>query len=240
MNSVSDSISQSIVFMENALDVWNDLKERFSQGDLMRISELQQEIYNLKQETKSVIDFFSDLKILWEELDLYLPLPTCTCRIKCSCEAMRNARSHHRLLQIIRFLTGLNDQFVVVKSQILLMDPFPTMNKIFSMVIQHERQIQLPIPNDESQTLINVADSKRFGARNNAFKHGVRVFTFCGKTNHTVENCFKKHGVPPHMQKQFQNSANNVASDGNDDESSSHGADIKSDNSSMTQGQSVL
>lgn len=30
MNSVSDSISQSIVFMENALDVWNNLKERFS------------------------------------------------------------------------------------------------------------------------------------------------------------------------------------------------------------------
>ncbi|XP_050920116.1 uncharacterized protein LOC127137731 [Lathyrus oleraceus] len=237
MNSVSDSISQSIVFMENALDVWNDLKERFSQGDLIRIFELQQEIYNLKQETKSVIDFFSNLKILWEELDLYLHLPTCTCRIKCSCEAMRSARSHHQLLQIIRFLIGLNDQFVVVKPQILLMDPLPTMNKIFSMVIQHKRQIQLPIPNDESQTLINVADSKRFGARNNAFKHVIRVCTFCGKTNHTVENCFKKHGVPPHMQKQFQNSANNVASDGNDDGSSSHGADIKSDNSPMTQGQ---
>ncbi|XP_050896610.1 uncharacterized protein LOC127103389 [Lathyrus oleraceus] len=205
MNSISDSISQSIVFMENVLDVWNNLKERFSQGDLIRISELQQEIYNLKQETKL-----------------------------CSCEAMRSARSHHQLLQIIRFLTGLNDQFALVKSQILLMDPLPTMNKIFSVVIQHERQIQLLIPNDESQTLINDADSKRFGARNNAFKHGVRVCIFCGKTNHTIEHCFKKHGVPPHMQKQFQNSANNVASNGNDDGSSSHGADIKSDNSPMT------
>lgn len=48
MNSVSDSIPQSIIFMENALDVWNDLKGRFYQGDLIRISELQQEIYNLK------------------------------------------------------------------------------------------------------------------------------------------------------------------------------------------------
>ena len=188
MNSVSDSISQSIVFMENALDVWNDLKERFSQGDLIRISELQQEIYSLKQENKSVTDFFSDLKILWEELDLYLPLPTCTCRIKCSCEAMRSARSNHQLMHIIRFLTGLNEQFAVVKSQILLMDPSPNMNKIFSMVIQHERQIQLPIINDESQALINAADSKRFGARPSTSKHGARVCTFCGKTNHTVEN----------------------------------------------------
>lgn len=150
---------------------------------------------------------------------------------------MHSARSHHQLLQIIRFLTGLNEQFAAVKSQILLMDPLPTMNKIFSMVIQHERQLQLPIPHDEAQTLINVADSKRFGARNNAFKHGVRICTFCGKTNHTVENCFKKHGVPPHMQKQFQTSANNVATDGNNDGSSSHSFDIQSDNSPMTQGQ---
>jgi len=50
MNSVTESIGQSIVFIENAVDVWNDLKERFSLGDFVRVSELQQEIYALKQE----------------------------------------------------------------------------------------------------------------------------------------------------------------------------------------------
>ncbi|MCI91175.1 flavonol sulfotransferase-like protein, partial [Trifolium medium] len=39
MNSVYPSIAQSIIFMENAVDVWLDLKERFSQGDLVRVSE---------------------------------------------------------------------------------------------------------------------------------------------------------------------------------------------------------
>ncbi|RDY11128.1 hypothetical protein CR513_04261, partial [Mucuna pruriens] len=33
---------------KNAIDVWKDLKERFSQGDLIRILELQQEIYGLR------------------------------------------------------------------------------------------------------------------------------------------------------------------------------------------------
>jgi hypothetical protein len=66
LNSVSDSIAQSLVFMENAVDVWNDLKERFSQGDLVRIAELQQEIYALKQESRSVTEFYSTLKLLWE------------------------------------------------------------------------------------------------------------------------------------------------------------------------------
>jgi hypothetical protein len=35
LNSVSPSIAQSIVFLENAIDIWNELRERFSQGDLV-------------------------------------------------------------------------------------------------------------------------------------------------------------------------------------------------------------
>lgn len=37
LNYVSPSISQSIVFMENAMDVRNDLKKRFAQGNLVII-----------------------------------------------------------------------------------------------------------------------------------------------------------------------------------------------------------
>jgi hypothetical protein len=48
MNSVDDYIAQSIVYLENAIDVWNELKERFSRGDYIRISELQVETYGLK------------------------------------------------------------------------------------------------------------------------------------------------------------------------------------------------
>jgi hypothetical protein len=38
MNSVEESIAQSIVYLDNALDVWNELKERFSRGDFIQIS----------------------------------------------------------------------------------------------------------------------------------------------------------------------------------------------------------
>jgi hypothetical protein len=47
MNSVVDSIAQSIVFLDNAVNVWHVLRQRFSQGDYIRISELQCEIFNL-------------------------------------------------------------------------------------------------------------------------------------------------------------------------------------------------
>lgn len=163
MRSVSKSIGMSIVFMENAIDVWNDLRERFAQGDLVCISELQQEIYSLKQDNRRVTEFFSQLKIPWEELEMYMPIPHCIFRVRCSCDAMCKARSNHNLLCVIRFLTGLNDDFNVAKSQILLLDPFPNLNKIFPMVIQHERQITTTfVPNDdESKVLINVVDQRK-------------------------------------------------------------------------------
>jgi hypothetical protein len=211
MNSVSESIAQSIVFMENAFDVWNDLKERFAQSDLVRISELQQEIYALKQESRTVTEFYSALKLLWEELEIYLPMPNCRCRIRCTCEAMRAARANHSLLHIVRFLTSLNDEFSVVKSQVLLIDPLPPLNKVFSMVLQHERQGNF-YPSDESKALLNAARSKGFPSS----KASVCICTLCGKDNHIVENCFKKYRIPPHMKR--NSNAHNAAIEGGIDE----------------------
>ncbi|GAU49830.1 hypothetical protein TSUD_293850 [Trifolium subterraneum] len=220
MNSVSESIAQSIVFMENAIDVWNDLKERFSQADLIRIAELQQELHALQQDSRSVTEFYSDLKLIWEELEIYLPMPNCSCRNRCTCEAMRSARANHALLYIIRFLTGLNEHFAVVKSQILLMDPLPPMNKVFSLVLQHQRQSNFS-PSEDSKALLNAAKSKgSFPSKN-----PVRICTFCGKDNHIVANCFKKYGLPPHFRKNSQ--ANNAEIEGGNEEQ------IAADNSNI-------
>ncbi|KHN08774.1 hypothetical protein glysoja_032189, partial [Glycine soja] len=49
LNSLSPSIAQSVIFLEYDTDIWNDLRECFSQGDLLRIAELQEEIYGLSQ-----------------------------------------------------------------------------------------------------------------------------------------------------------------------------------------------
>ncbi|KAK2429089.1 hypothetical protein QL285_027556 [Trifolium repens] len=203
MNFVSEFIGQSIVFMENVMDVWNDLKESFGQGDLVRIFELMQEIYSLQQESKTATEFYTELKVLWEELEIYMHVPQCTCRSRCSCEAMRSARHNHLILYAIRFLTGLNDNFVMVKSQIMLIDPLPHMNKIFSMVLQHERQGNFGNV-DESKVLVNVVDSKRpyKGYKpNSQFSNGKnnRHCTYYDRLGHTVDGCFKKHGYPPHM-----------------------------------------
>ena len=201
--------------MENDVDVWNDLKERFSQGDHIRISEIQQEIYDLRQGSFSVIEFYSKLKILWEELETYMPIPCCSCPVKCTCAAMRNARHFHSLNYAIRFLIDLNENFSVVKSQILLMDPLPSLNKKISMVILHEKQGNFAV-GDDSKSLINVVDYKRPQGRGRGLIQNSgsrRICTYCGRNGHTMETCYRKHGLPFHLQKGNASMANKACND---------------------------
>src|SRR3954471_24216347 len=96
----------------------------------------------MKQGSKKISDYFTELRSLWEELDQYRPMPNCTCPVTCACVAMRNSRSFRAEDRIIQFLIGLNEEFHGVVSQVLLMDPLPQINKVFSMVLQQERKIR--------------------------------------------------------------------------------------------------
>ena len=124
--SLSPSIAQSVIWINKAVDVWNDLKERFSHGDIFRVAELQEELYQFKQGDLSVSDYFTKMKIIWDELNNFRPLPDCSC-----C-----AKSYIQQDYVIRFLKGLNDRFTNVRSQIMLMEPLPSINKVFSLIIQ--------------------------------------------------------------------------------------------------------
>jgi hypothetical protein len=83
-----------------------------------------------------VTTLYSELKALWEKLEIYMPIPTCTCHVRCFCDAMRVVRNNHHMLQAMCFLTGLNNNFNVVKSQILLTNPLPSMTRMFSRVLR--------------------------------------------------------------------------------------------------------
>ena len=71
-------------------------------------------------------------------MNSHKPMPHCTCPHPCRCAAMREARNFRIEDQIIQFLTGLNDKFAVIKTQVLMMDPLPSINKVYALVIQEE------------------------------------------------------------------------------------------------------
>ncbi|XP_050223657.1 uncharacterized protein LOC126673524 [Mercurialis annua] len=141
IHSLSPSIAQSIFWIENALDVWTDLANRFSQTDTLRMSDLQDEIYGFKQNNMSVNNYFTQLKILWDEYLNLRPIPVCSCNPQCHCDALKKVKDFQERNYAMRFLKGLNENFSVIKTQVLMMDPLPKINRVFSLAAQHERQI---------------------------------------------------------------------------------------------------
>lgn len=211
--SISDSIARSVLWIDTAAGVWNNLRIRFSQGDIFRISDIQEELYKFRQGNLDISDFFTQLKVLWDELENYRPIPYCKCSIACTCGAIDSIKTYRQQDYVIRFLKGLNDKFSHTKSQIMLMNPLPDIDTVFSMLIQQEREIGNPlidsIVNDAPDTnpsnaLLASSYSSNFNGKynfkgkgqNSGSKGANRLCTNCNRTNHTVETCWIKHGYP--------------------------------------------
>lgn len=75
-------------------NVWNDHKDQFSQDHIIRISVLQEEIFTSKQSELSVIDCFAQLKILWDELNNFMPILLCSCNNPCACCALDTIKTY--------------------------------------------------------------------------------------------------------------------------------------------------
>nr|KYP42362.1 hypothetical protein KK1_036235 [Cajanus cajan] len=179
LNSLSPSIAQSVIFFETAIDIWTDLRERFSQGDLLRVVELQEEIYSLKQGSNNVTNYYTNLESLWEELDNFRPLLPCS----------YSAKTFHQQDFIIQFVKGLDDRFSMVRSKILLLDPLPSTNRVFSMIIQHECQHIGSVISDINP-FVNVMTGKNRGIPHLG---GSKANKKC----HTVDVCYGRYGYPP-------------------------------------------
>ena len=59
---------------------------------------------------------------------------------------------------LMQFLNGLNDSYSQVRTQILMMEPSPSIDKAFSLVIQEERQRY------SGFTIASLVESKKYGS----------------------------------------------------------------------------
>ena len=121
------------------------------------------------------------MRIIWDELESYKPDPMCTCDPKCMCDGLSSVMERKKQDREMSFLRGLNDQFNMVRSNVLMMDPLPSIAKVFSCVVQQERRIS---SNDlmGGDNLINATSSTI----------PLNLCTYCGKDNHIVDRCFRR------------------------------------------------
>ncbi|XP_065626430.1 putative proline-rich receptor-like protein kinase PERK11 isoform X2 [Quercus suber] len=190
LNSVSQEIATSIVYKNTALEIWNDLRERLSQANGPQVFQLQKDIAGITQDQSSITSYFTQLNVLWDQLQKFRPFPMCSCGF-CTCNLGQKLNDLQHQDLVMQFLMGLNDSYAQVRAQILLMDPLPPINKVYSLLIQEERRCGVgnnSSPHVKSSTPVTKVSSSS-GNKNNKNSKGKEKLTcnHCGMNGHTVE-----------------------------------------------------
>ncbi|XP_015078809.1 uncharacterized protein LOC107022728 [Solanum pennellii] len=170
LNSLSKDIADSVEYVFDSLELWNELKDRYDQTNGAKLYQIQKEINDLSQGSLDITSYYTKMKKLWEELNNLCVKNQCSCLCTCGAkDTMYKAEQDRRLIQ---FLMGLNEAYTIIRGSILMMKPLPSMGQAFALLIQEEKQREFK-PNSQ---LFADSPSMRLG--------------------HIKDKCYKLHGYP--------------------------------------------
>ncbi|XP_035547144.1 uncharacterized protein LOC118348776 [Juglans regia] len=191
-NSVSASVKSSLALVDDSRTLWVELKDRFTHQNGPRIFQLKRDLASLSQNQDSVSLYFGRLKGLWDELAIYDPLPDC------DCEKLKILHDRYDRDCVIQFLMGLSESYSNTRDQIMLLEPLPPLNRVFSMVQQQERQHQVISTSAPSDLMAMMAKPNYFTTKHNTKSSnstspkGNRPYcSHCKIPGHLLENCVK-------------------------------------------------
>jgi hypothetical protein len=179
LGSMSKDIAASIINCKDARQMWLDLQERFSHVNVVQLFNIENEIHNCVQGNMSVGSYFTKLKGLWDERDALCTFPTCTCG------SVKEVAAYLDTQKTMKFLMGLSDSYVGVRSNTLLQDPLPTINKAYSLVLCHEKQSEVTTGKSLAQP-----EAAAFAVKNSSHETETEQrCSRCNRTNHNTKDC---------------------------------------------------
>ncbi|RVW16870.1 Retrovirus-related Pol polyprotein from transposon RE1 [Vitis vinifera] len=178
MNSIAKEIRGSLLYFTNAFDIWEELKIKYLKSDGPRVFSLEKSLSSISQNSKSITEYFSEFKALWDEYISYRPIPSCRCGNLNRCSSIR--------------------------SQLLLQSPLPSMSRVFSLLLQEESQRSLTNAvgiSIDSQAMVVEQSSRIVSTSNTQFTKqkgkSDAICSHCGYSGHLVDKCFQLIGYPP-------------------------------------------
>ncbi|KAF7842217.1 uncharacterized protein G2W53_004515 [Senna tora] len=202
VNSISKTFSDTFVYCLTAKDLWNVLEERFGVSNAPQLYHVQRQTNSLRQGNDTITIYYNKLRRCWDELDRIMPMPTCTCG-KCTCGLKKKVTDMMASIKLLQFLMGLSPVYDVVRTQILNLDPLPTVNKAFAMVVTDEAQREINMTYSgvaESSNAMMVKSSQGkndpIGFKRKDQNKKDKFCDHCNMNGHTKETCFKIHGYP--------------------------------------------
>lgn len=198
MNTIESNLKTSVLYYDTAKELWDDLKERFSVANGLRIQQLKANLAECKQRGPIIAEYSGKLKTLWDELASYEHMVTCICS-GCKCELKKHLQSRREEERVHQFLTGLDDAvYGTATSNILATEPLPSLNRIYSTMVQEERlQTATRATEERREVVALVAQTHNNGrGRGNIKDNNNLSCTHCNRKGHEAGGYFLLIGYP--------------------------------------------
>lgn len=121
LNSLVKDIADSVEYVNSSVELWKELNDRYDQANEAKLYHIQREINDLYQGTMDITSYYMKIKKLWKKLsNIHLKMQ-CSCN--CACGARENLNKTEQDHRPIQFLIGLNEVYIVIRGNILMMNP---------------------------------------------------------------------------------------------------------------------
>ncbi|KAK9714917.1 hypothetical protein RND81_06G130600 [Saponaria officinalis] len=193
-------IKRSIMYISTAKGIWEYLQKTFFVSNGARKFMLNKTLDELNQGDKSISEYFTELRILWQNLEImsdWPPITIITPEFSTFLGALHKEQEEKRLFQ---FLNRLDNSYSTMWSNLLMMNPLPTVEEAASLFMQKETQRR----NVSSSVTMEVEGSAVFV---NKKENDIPTCTICLKKRHLKEACWKVVGYPSNQTKFRSNTA---------------------------------
>ncbi|EPS71134.1 hypothetical protein M569_03628, partial [Genlisea aurea] len=136
LNSISKDLVGGFSGCNSSRELWLTLEAHYGLMNNNLLYQVQFDLYNLRQEEKSVAEYYTKINALWKDLETLYP------EIKCrNCRSVVGTDEIFGCTKLPQFLIGLHHKYDGVKNQILAMDEGITVAKAYSMLLNVEQQM---------------------------------------------------------------------------------------------------
>ncbi|XP_074300307.1 uncharacterized protein LOC141631544 [Silene latifolia] len=196
-NVIDPKLHPSITFSQSIEEIWEELRGRYSAGNAPRIHQLKSELNECKQGKETVVEYYTKLKIIWDELAKYSKIKDCNCGAAASIAKENEEEKVHQ------FLIGLDAKiYGQVRTNLLMDDPIVSLNRAYAIVLReesHSSVTQMKEERMDAAMTVKVNNGRDKGKyprdeEDESDRPPPPRCNYCGKYYHTEENCYDKHG----------------------------------------------
>lgn len=137
INSMDPNLVSNFIRFPTAKQVWDSIAVTYFDGsDTSQVYALKKQINGMKQVGGSIESYYNNLQGLWREIDFRRPNP-----MDCPVDIQK----YNAFLQedrVYTFLDGLDDRLDKIRSDVLQIQPFPTVEQAYAHFVERRSDKQ--------------------------------------------------------------------------------------------------